>query len=206
MKRFSRVLLLLPALALASASGAFVAQRADAGDAGEAHAIVRDATGTRIASVQFAQADDRVDVSVDMAAGRSVGAGFHGFHIHADDRPETGTGCTADPRQPANTWFSSADGHYARPGQAHGRHTGDMPSLLVSPRGAAQLTFGSLDARVRDLVGKAVIVHAGPDNFGNVPVGRGSDRYTPNADDATATTGKTGSAGDRLACGVIESG
>ncbi|RDU37162.1 hypothetical protein DRW41_10810 [Neobacillus piezotolerans] len=45
----------------------------------------------------------------------------------------------------------------------------------------------------------AVIVHANPDNFGNIP-----DRYQtdgkPGPDEATL---KTGDAGDRQACGVI---
>jgi len=54
------------------------------------------------------------------------------------------------------------------------------------------------------LVGRAVIVHAGPDNFGNVPVGPAANQYTANAVDATTATKNTGNAGDRLGCGIIE--
>jgi Cu-Zn family superoxide dismutase len=52
-------------------------------------------------------------------------------------------------------------------------------------------------------VGRAVVLHAGPDNFGNVPVGAVSDQYAPNSTSATEKTVKTGNAGDRVACGLI---
>ena len=55
-----------------------------------------------------------------------------------------------------------------------------------------------------ELPGKAVILHAGADNFGNVPVGTGPDQYTANSAAATTKTGNTGNAGDRIACGVIK--
>jgi Cu-Zn family superoxide dismutase len=44
--------------------------------------------------------------------------------------------------------------------------------------------------------GSAVIVHAGEDNFGNIP----TDRYEPDPDE---TTLNTGDAGGRAGCGVI---
>jgi Cu-Zn family superoxide dismutase len=50
----------------------------------------------------------------------------------------------------------------------------------------------------------ALIIHAGADNFANIP----AERYkqangTPGADDMTMTTGD---AGKRVACGVIGAG
>ena len=54
-----------------------------------------------------------------------------------------------------------------------------------------------------DLAGKAVIVHAGADNFGNIPLGAALDQYTANDPAAVAKTQNTGNAGDRIACGVI---
>ena len=56
---------------------------------------------------------------------------------------------------------------------------------------------------VRDLVRRAVVLHAGADNLGNVPVGTGATQYTPNSAEATSLTARTGNAGDRLACGVV---
>ena len=52
--------------------------------------------------------------------------------------------------------------------------------------------------KVTDLFGKdgtALIIHADPDNHGNIP-----DRYRPDPDDSTLATGE---AGGRIACGVI---
>jgi Cu-Zn family superoxide dismutase len=52
--------------------------------------------------------------------------------------------------------------------------------------------------------GTAIVIHAGADNFGNIP----ADRYTqvngsPGPDQ---TTMSTGDAGKRVACGVIGAG
>ena len=52
------------------------------------------------------------------------------------------------------------------------------------------------------MIGRAVVLHAGPDNFGNVPVGPNADQYTAGST-ALAKTQATGNAGDRFACGVI---
>ena len=50
------------------------------------------------------------------------------------------------------------------------------------------------------------MLHAGPDNFGNVPVddvATAPNAYTPNSAGATTATQNTGNAGNRIACGVI---
>lgn len=102
----------------------------------------------------------------------------HGFHIH-----EKGD-CSAPDA-------TSAGGHYAPEGNAHGlppsedRHAGDMGNIVADDEGAAKVerafdTF-SLEGDT-SVVGLAVIVHAQEDQ-GTQP---------------------TGEAGARLACGVIE--
>ena len=48
-----------------------------------------------------------------------------------------------------------------------------------------------------------VILHANPDNFGNVPTGSADNQYTANSEAATTATANTGNAGNRVACGVI---
>ena len=130
---------------------------------------------------------------------RAIGltAGAHGFHVH-----KTGT-CepkSPDPADPSKTGdFLSAAGHLAAEGQSHGSHDGDLPSLIANADGQASLTtlLGglSMDA-VLDADGSAVIVHALPDNFGNVP-----DRYA--AQGVDDTTKKTGDAGPRIACAPL---
>lgn len=120
--------------------------------------------------------------------------GFHGFHVHA-----TGLCEAAAPTGP----FTTAGGHYAGALPNHGDHAGDLPSLLVTADGHAWTTFltdrFTLD-ELRDADGSAVMVHAGRDNFANIPT-----RYTaagvPGPD---ATTLATGDAGGRVACGVID--
>jgi Cu-Zn family superoxide dismutase len=84
-----------------------------------------------------------------------------------------------------------------------------MPSLQVNADHSAWSRFRTDHFDVDEIVGRAVIVHAGADNFGNVPVGSGATQYTPNSTgttNATATglTANTGNAGARYACGVIE--
>jgi Cu-Zn family superoxide dismutase len=53
------------------------------------------------------------------------------------------------------------------------------------------------------VVGRAVVLHAGPDNFGNVPMGSAADQYTANSPAAVVKTQATGNSGDRVACGVV---
>ena len=125
---------------------------------------------------------------------RSLTPGFHGFHIHA-----TGL-CEAD--APAGP-FTTAGGHFTGGSATHGDHAGDMPSLLVTQEGRALASFitdrFSL-ADLRDADGSAVIVHAGRDNFANIPT-----RYeSAGVAGPDATTLATGDAGARAACGVID--
>jgi Cu-Zn family superoxide dismutase len=133
----------------------------------------------------------------------STRAGFHGLHIHANDVTSNGDGCIADATQPSATWFVSADGHWKHdPAELHGQHAGDLPSVYVNADGSASIEFDVDKLRPSEVVGRAVVLHVGPDNFGNVPVGAGADQYTPGAT-ALAKTQATGNAGDRYACGVI---
>jgi Cu-Zn family superoxide dismutase len=129
---------------------------------------------------------------------------IHGIHIHANDVADNGEGCIADPSQPANTHFVSVDGHYNPAGATHGHHQGDMPALFFSEGGEAWMQFLTDRFQPDELRGRAVILHAASDNYGNVPVGDADDQYTPNSDAATEATAKTGNAGARIACGVIE--
>jgi Cu-Zn family superoxide dismutase len=99
--------------------------------------------------------------------------------------------------------FASADGHYNTTPGTHGGHSGDMPVLLAKANGVATLSAVSDRFKLDELAGRAVIVHALSDNFGNVPTGANPDQYTPNSPAATALTQATGNASTRVACGVI---
>lgn len=111
--------------------------------------------------------------------------GFHGFHVHAVGE------CIAP--------FTTAGGHFDRDAHNHKDHSGDFPVLLVNADGTANARFNTDRFSVADLFdsdGSAVIIHAGPDNYANIPT-----RYVAAPD---ATTLATGDAGARIACGVVE--
>ena len=118
-----------------------------------------------------------------VASFTGLSEGEHGFHVH-----ETGD-CSAPDA-------SSAGGHFAPQGTPHGaptdpadqRHAGDLGNIEADASGNSsyervdeQLTLSGPNS----IIGKAVIVHADPDDLESQP---------------------SGNAGARLACGVIMSG
>ncbi len=128
-------------------------------------------TGT----VHFVQDGDGVHITASVDG---LSPGKHGFHIH-----ELGD-CSA----PDGT---SAGGHYNPQGYPHAgpdaakRHVGDLGNLDADSAGHA--TYDRVDRHValdgsHAVIGRAVIVHAGEDDFTSQP---------------------TGNAGSRVACGVI---
>jgi Cu-Zn family superoxide dismutase len=157
-------------------------------------AVLRDAAGNRVGFVQLAAVRGGVQVSAEVSG---LPAGFHGYHVHANNDPANGEGCVPP-------GFTSADGHLALAGTTHGAHAGDMPVLLAAASGRAVLGFVTDRFSLSDVAGRAIIVHAGSNNYGNIPVGANPDQYTPNSPAATALTAATGNAGARVLCGVIE--
>lgn len=202
----TRTVALTGALALtAGLAVVTIPSTANAGHRERASAVLRLADGRPVGWVSF-RGDPwtvtEVSVTVRMPR-RAPAAGFHGFHVHANNDPANGVGCLADPAQPSSTWFVSADGHLAESGETHGEHMGDLPPLLVTEGGRAYSLSITDRVAVKDLANRAVVLHAGPDNLGNVPVGTAPTQYTPNSPEATSLTARTGNAGDRLACGVV---
>jgi len=133
-----------------------------------------------------------VKIELDLPAGAPGPNDFHGIHVHS----------TAECVAP----FTSAGGHWDgdEGGHTHGAHLGDLPSVLIGADGDGELRADIPRFEVADLVGHAVILHAGRDNFGNVPVGGAADQYAANSAAATTLTASTGNAGARYGCGVIE--
>jgi Cu-Zn family superoxide dismutase len=163
----------------------------------------RNASGGLVGRVAFARvgANTIVSVTVDLPA--SAEDSIHGFHVHANNDPANGDGCIADPAQPANTHFVSADGHYNPGGEIHGHHAGDMPAVFVTAAGDGAMSFITDHFAPAEIVGRAVILHQDPDNYGNIPVGAAANQYTANSAAATTLTNNTGNAGNRIACGII---
>jgi superoxide dismutase, Cu-Zn family len=166
-------------------------------------ATMRNAAGATVAKVLLAQVSStRALVTVNVTF-PGIRAGFHGLHIHANDNAANGVGCVADPTQPANTHFVSADGHWNPTAETHGEHGGDTPGVNVLSDGSALLSY-THELALADVTGRAFILHEGMDNFGNIPLGTALNQYTANAQDAITLTQNTGNAGNRIACGVIQ--
>jgi len=146
------------------------------------------ADGAAVGSVKLTKQGGTVIVRGEV---EGLTPGFHGFHVHSVGQ------CVAP--------FTSAGGHYNPGGVGHGSHAGDMPSLLVLEDGTAMVQFATDRFAIADLFdadGSAIIVHAGADNFANIPTRYQSTTegvYGP--DSATLATGD---AGARVACGVVE--
>ena len=128
-------------------------------------------------TVEFVQQGNAVNTRVQVSG--LPPNSEHGFHVH-----EKGD-CSAPDG-------SSAGGHFEPHGKPHGpqdapHHAGDMPSLKSDADGRAMVEFKMTDVTVEpgdsSVVGKAVIVHAKPDDFKTQP---------------------SGNSGARVACGVVQ--
>jgi superoxide dismutase, Cu-Zn family len=167
-------------------------------------AVLRNASGGFVATVLFTAAGANTVVFVAVRLPAEATDTVHGFHVHANDVPANGNGCIADPAQPANTHFVSADGHFNPGGGVHGAHAGDMPPLFVPASGNSTASFITSRFRPGDVLGRAVILHAGSDNLGNIPLGAAATQYTANTDAAVTLTNVTGNAGNRIGCGLVQ--
>lgn len=149
----------------------------------QAMAVLRNTSGDIVGNIVMTQQSGAVRVEVQASG---LTPGFHGFHVHAVGNCDPATN------------FTSAGGHYNPAGTTHGSHGGDMPSLYVMADGTAYLSTVSDGFSIASLLdddGSAIIVHAMPDNFANIPT-----RYAPAPDQMTLDTGD---AGGRVACGAI---
>ena len=164
--------------------------------------MLLDADGQVIGQASFLRAADHQVSGVIAIDFATFGAGFHAIHLHANDDPANGEGCIADPDQPPEEHFLSADDHYNPDGVDHGEHAGDLPSVRILSDGRGFLSFVQ-DIDLDALDGLALVLHADRDNFGHVPVGQAPDDYRPNSKKALELTRTAGHTGHRIACGVI---
>jgi Cu-Zn family superoxide dismutase len=180
----------LAIVALSSPAGAYVPM---------ARATLYDANGVEIGAVVFkgpGKYAERMRADIVAPNAPNLGA-FHALHIHT-----TGV-CDPAPSGTTLVPFGSAGGHWNPTGAAHGNHLGDLPSVLLTPNGEVYSEFETARVDLDALLegdGSAVVLHAGPDNFANIP-----SRYiSAGIDGADAATLATGDAGGRYACGIVE--
>jgi superoxide dismutase, Cu-Zn family len=159
------------------------------------------AQGAKVATAKFEFNPGYVTVTIETTGTGQLSPGFHGVHIHSVGKCEANSVAPAG-GEPGD--FLSAGGHF----QPRGEHGGgDLTSLQVRKDGGALLettTDGFTKADLLGGAGTSIVIHAGSDNFANIP----ADRYSQvnGAPGPDQTTLSTGDAGKRVACGVIGSG
>ncbi|WP_162063797.1 superoxide dismutase family protein [Vibrio taketomensis] len=112
--------------------------------------------------------------------------GQHGFHVH------TNPSCDSVEKDGKTVVGGAAGGHYdpANTGK-HGQpwtddnHLGDLPALFVDSDGKATSPVIAPRVKLADLDGRALMIHAGGDNY--------SDKPAP-----------LGGGGARMVCGVMK--
>ncbi|WP_102418882.1 superoxide dismutase family protein [Mycobacterium sp. 4858] len=160
--------------------------------------------GTEVATATFQFNNGYATVTIETTGNGVLTPGFHGVHIHKTGKCEPNS---VAPTGGAPGDFLSAGGHFQTPGHTAEPASGDLTSLQVRKDGSGVL-MTTTDAFAMDdlLTGEktAIIIHAGADNFANIPPERyNQSNGTPGPDQ---TTMSTGDAGKRVACGVIGAG
>ena len=179
----------------AEAAGGHGASGSTAGAAAAlASGEIVDPSGKKIGTAAVTKGDHGLTVQVTATG---MAPGFHGLHMHAVGKCEPNS---ADPANAATTGnFLSAGGHLAGGGADHPSHAGDLPVLYVQGDGSGSLSAATdrfTEAQLGQQGGISLIIHAGPDNYANIPT-----RYA--AGGADAETKKAGDAGARIGCAVL---
>lgn len=145
-------------------------------------AISEAGVGKIIGIIKLTDSEQGLLITPDLA---ELPPGERGFHIH--ENPSCAT-LEKDGKKVAGL---GAGGHYdpAHSGKHEGPigagHSGDLPALVVAADGTASKAVIAPRLRIIDVVDRAVIIHAGSDNY--------SDDPKP-----------LGGGGARVACGIIE--
>lgn len=173
----------LPPRLLLGAAALSLAGFAQADIAIEMHAVDKSGVGKAIGKVVASQSRYGVVFTPQL---KGLSPGLHGFHVHTNPScepaekegtvvPALGAGGHYDPESAGRHGFPWGDGHL-----------GDLPALFVNDGGTADSPVLAPRLKLSDLEGRALMIHAGGDNY--------SDNPKP-----------LGGGGSRVACGIIKS-
>jgi superoxide dismutase, Cu-Zn family len=149
----------------------------------EMHAVTAEGIGEALGTVSLSDGAGGLVLTVSLTG---LAPGEHGFHLH-----EHGS---CDPAANADgqmTAAQAAGGHYdpegtgKHDGPEGAGHKGDLPVLAVAADGTAAGELTAPHLTVADARGKALMLHAGGDNY--------SDDPKP-----------LGGGGARVACGIVQ--
>lgn len=146
------------------------------------HAVSKQGVGEPIGTVTVSETKYGLVFSPDLSG---LSPGLHGFHVHQN--PSCEPSVSGGNVTPAG----AAGGHYdPKNTNRHGApwgdgHLGDLPALYAGPQGNADHPVLAPRLQMSDLRGRALMVHAGGDNYADEPQ-------------------PLGGGGPRVACGVIK--
>ncbi|MGH6944965.1 MAG: superoxide dismutase [Cu-Zn] SodC [Geminicoccaceae bacterium] len=174
---------LLAAVAAAALVGPLAAPAFAEDASAEMYAVSKDGVGDEIGTVELSDSEEGLKLAVDV---QGLSPGPHGFHLH-----ESGSCDPAANAEGQMTAAGAAGGHYDPEGTKQhlgpegAGHKGDLPVLEVGSDGMGMGELTAPHLTVADARGKALMIHAGGDNY--------SDQPKP-----------LGGGGGRVACGVVE--
>lgn len=146
------------------------------------HAVDRDGTGDPAGEIAITRNKHGLVFAPSLAG---LPPGLHGFHVHQH------ASCAPQEKDGKITPAGSAGSHYdPKDTGQHGTpwgegHLGDLPALFVDADGNADYPVLAPRLKLKDLHGRALMVHAGGDNHADHPEALGGG-------------------GARIFCGVIE--
>lgn len=148
----------------------------------EMHALTAQGVGERIGTIKISETPYGTLFTPNLTG---LEPGLHGFHLH-----ETGN-CDAAEKDGKMVPGLAAGGHYdpsgtkAHKGPYGEGHPGDLPALYVDDQGRSTLPVLAPRIKTADVKGRALIIHAGGDNYSDRPAALGGG-------------------GSRVACGVAD--
>ncbi|HVT45997.1 MAG TPA: superoxide dismutase family protein [Thermoanaerobaculia bacterium] len=136
-----------------------------------ATAVIEPRSGSNVSgTVSFVERADGSVTATVLLEGLTPGA--HGFHVH-----EKGD-CTAPDASSAGPHFSSGDHPHGPPGVTS--HAGDLGNVTADANGKVSTTIITESLTVspgsRSVVGRAVVIHADPDDLKSQPAGNAGAR------------------------------
>ena len=167
-----------------AAIAAFTAASASAQTRVEMNLVDIKGVGASVGTVEFAAAQGGNGVLITPRL-KGLPPGAHGFHVHEF------ANCGAKQKDGKMSAAEMAGDHYdpkktrSHQGATGAGHIGDLPVLTVDAQGnSSSQAMIAPRLSMKDLTGRAVVIHEGGDNQ--------SDQPKPN-----------GGGGTRIACGVI---
>lgn len=126
-------------------------------------------------TVSFTQIEGQVTMVAIM---RGLKVGTHAFHLH-----EKADCSSNDGKSAGGHWNPTATAH-GKWGDSKGYHKGDVGNFETDKKGYASINFTTnewcigCDDDTKNIIGKAIIVHAGEDDYISQPSGAAGPRVS----------------------------